>query len=263
MSSVQTTLSGLLNPEVLAPRIEYKLTNAVKFAPLANIGYTLQGQAGNTLSMPFFHYVGDATVVAEGVATETTQLTSSSFTATIQKVTKAIEITDEAMLSAYGNIGDEAENQMVRSIAQKIDADVLTAMATASLKNVDSSFTMDTVADALVKFGEDLTEETTLVISPSYYKAIRTDSNFVYINNGEAKISGTVGRLYGCDVVVTNKLTTTAYIVRNGAIGLEYKRGINLEMDRDILKKTTVLSADVLYVAYLRDANKIIKLTES
>jgi hypothetical protein len=51
------------------------------------------------------------------------------------------------------------------------------------------------------------------------------------------------------------------YLIREGALGIEIKRGVSMETDRDILAKTTVVSADAHYVAYLRDANKAVKIT--
>jgi len=38
------------------------------------------------------------------------------------------------------------------------------------------------------------------------------------------------------------------------------KREVMVEADRDILKKTNVISADVHYVAYLRDESKAVKI---
>lgn len=50
----QTLLANLVNPEVLAPMIDKKLTDYMKFAPLATIDTTLVGQPGNTVKLPSF-----------------------------------------------------------------------------------------------------------------------------------------------------------------------------------------------------------------
>lgn len=47
-----TYLSNLFNPQVVADIIDTKLTNNMVFAPLAKIDYTLQGRAGDTVSLP-------------------------------------------------------------------------------------------------------------------------------------------------------------------------------------------------------------------
>lgn len=58
MSQVDTTtgtyLSSLFNPQVIADLIEPKLTDNMVFAPLAMIDRTLEGRAGNTVTLPFY-----------------------------------------------------------------------------------------------------------------------------------------------------------------------------------------------------------------
>ena len=45
--------------------------------------------------------------------------------------------------------------------------------------------------------------------------------------------------------------------------GIELKRGVNVESDRDILRKTNVYSVDEHYVAYLRDDSKVIRIANA
>lgn len=257
----ETLLNNLINPEVIGARLELKLVSMVKFAPLARIGYELQGTAGNTITVPYWAYIGDATEVTEATAIGTSVMSQSSLQATIIKAGKAVEITDESVLSGLGDVIGESERQLGMSIAQKIDNDVLTAMSTATMTQA-GVFSTDVVANGLVKFGEDLDETTYLVINPTDYATLRKDDDFVHIGNGAVKVTGTVGQIYGCTVVVSDKLAgaTVGYLVREGAVGIEMKRGLNVETDRDILKKTTILSADAHYVAYKRNDNKIVKL---
>ena len=53
-SANATKIADLINPQVLADMISAELPNAIVFAPLAIVGRTLQGRAGNTLTMPKF-----------------------------------------------------------------------------------------------------------------------------------------------------------------------------------------------------------------
>lgn len=264
-----TKLANLINPEVIGASLEVKLVNLIKFSPLARIGRELQGTAGDTLKIPVYAYIGDAVDVAEGEAINTSILTATTKQVTVKKAGKAVEITDEALLSAYGSPEDEAERQLGIALAQKIDNDCLEALGTigAGMTVGDGTAILDKdlIADALVKFGEDINEETFLIIAPEQYATIRKDSDFVHIQQGEAIINGEVGKLMGCRIVVSNKIKAnngkfTNFLVRQGALGIEMKRDIMTESDRDILKKTTVISADVHYVAYLRDASKAVKI---
>ena len=58
MAQVDTTygtyLTNLFNPQVVADVLTTKLTDNMVFGPLAKIDYTLQGRAGNTVTMPYY-----------------------------------------------------------------------------------------------------------------------------------------------------------------------------------------------------------------
>ena len=258
-----TKLSNMINPEVLGAFLETKLVDAIKLSPLAVVGTELQGRAGNTLTLPTWQYIGDAADLAEGDADTPVALETQSREIKIKKASKSVEITDEALLSGYGNPADEIASQLLTSIASKVEADCFAALATGTLKQV-GAVEADTVADALVKFGEDLDEEMFLFINPADYAAIRKNPNFAYVNGQQMTIGGTVGFIFNCAVVVSNRVAaTSAYIVKRGALGIELKRGVNVESDRDILRKTTVYSVDEHYVAYLRDDSKVIRIAQS
>lgn len=49
-----TKLGNLIDPEVMAPMISAKLTKAIKVTPFAKIDNTLQGRAGDTITVPKF-----------------------------------------------------------------------------------------------------------------------------------------------------------------------------------------------------------------
>lgn len=258
-----TKLSNMINPEVLGAFLETKLVDAIKLSPLAVVGTELQGRAGNTLTLPTWQYIGDAADLAEGDADTPVALETQSREIKIKKASKSVEITDEALLSGYGNPADEIASQLLTSIASKVEADCFAALATGTLKQV-GAVEADTVADALVKFGEDLDEEMFLFINPADYAAIRKNPNFAYVNGQQMTIGGTVGFIFNCAVVVSNRVAaTSAYIVKRGALGIELKRGVNVESDRDILRKTNVYSVDEHYVAYLRDDSKVIRIANA
>ena len=58
MATVNTTygtyLSDLFNPQAIADLIEPKLTHNMVFGPLAMIDRTLEGRAGNTVTLPYY-----------------------------------------------------------------------------------------------------------------------------------------------------------------------------------------------------------------
>lgn len=266
-----TKLASLIDPEVIAPMIEKKMVDAMKFAPLAKIDYTLQGRPGSTVTLPSYAYIGDAEDVAEGADIPIAELTESSVEATIKKAGKGVQITDEAILSGYGDPVGEAISQLGTSIASKTDNDVvaiLNAIQAPMIHAATGKLTSDEVANALVKFGEDLDGDKVLLIAPEQLAQLRTTEDWIPATDMgvQALMSGVVGMIWGCQVVVSNKITKTAnsysnFIVKPGALAIYMKRDTLLETDRDIINKSTVMTVDKHYVAYLYDASKAIKIT--
>ena len=118
-----TKLENLLNPQVVAEYIDAKLVDKIKLSPLAVVGTTLQGRPGNTLTVPVWEYIGTAQDLAEGVADVPVVLNSDSETVQVKKAAKSVSITDEAILSGHGNPVSEIADQLLLSIADKIEKD--------------------------------------------------------------------------------------------------------------------------------------------
>jgi N4-gp56 family major capsid protein len=250
----------------MAALVRNKLVNTIKFSPLCRVDSTLAGQPGNTITLPSFAYIGDATNVAEGADIPIDTLIASTTTVTIAKAAKGLQLTDEAVLSGYGDPLSEAANQIRLAIASKVDNDILGVLGgIAAGMTYEGNMNASSVSDALVKFGEDIDGEKVILVSPDLYNVFRKDDAWVAGSDigAEIIIGGTVGEIYGCQVVVSNKLTTSgnAYIVKPGALALYLKRDIMLETDRDIVNKSTVITADQHYVGYLYDPTKAIKMT--
>lgn len=261
-----TKLAALFNPEVVAGLIESKLIDAMKFAPLARIDKTLVGRPGDTVTLPSYAYIGDAEVVGEGEDIPIRELTQGTKEVTIHKLGNGVQITDEAALSGYGNPADEAARQIVLSIASQLDNEMLTTLDGATLVYpVGGALTADAVADALVLFGEDIDGEKVVLMDPAAYGAIRKTDDWIPNTEmgAEMIVRGTVGMVHGCQVVVSNKLKNknVAYIVKPGALATYLKRNTMVEMDRDIVNKSTIMTADKHFATYLYDASKAIKLT--
>ena len=271
MAAVSTTtgtyLANLFNPQVVGNRIQKKLFDYVRFAPLARVYDNLEGRPGSTVTLPYYNSIGAATLVGEGQDIPISQLTESTVTVTISKYAKGVQITDEAVLSAYGDPIGEAVDQIAQSIAQAYDNAMLAAMGTSAAANMTTAaaaLTADGIASALTLFGEDIDGEKVILVNPAAYETIRKANGWIPGTEVAANmiIRGTVGMIHGCQVVVSNKLTTAncAYIVKPGALAIYNKRGILVETDRDIINKSTVITADRHAAVYVLDKTKLIKM---
>ncbi len=261
---VNTKLASLINPQVMADMIDRKLVDAMKFTPLCKVDDTLIGRPGDTVTLPQYAYIGDAVDVAELVDFDISELTASTQEVKVKKVGKGVTISDEAVLSGYGDPVGEIGNQLLTSIASKLDNDVLAALDNATLIHGVVTVTPDEVNNALIKLGEDFEGEKYLFVSPASYAALRAAGDWIPASEiaAGAVLRGVVGMIYGCYVVITNKITTNnkAYIVKPGAVALFMKRGVLVENDRNIINKSTTFTADKHYAPYLYDASKVVKL---
>lgn len=269
-----TLLANLINPQVMADLIDKKLVNLMRFAPLATIDATLQGRPGNTITVPSFNYIGDAATVAEGADISISQLTATPATATIHKIGNGVQITDEAVLSGLGDPIGEAVKQLSLSIASQVDNEFLNVLAAITSPMVFTAATAGTlafadIADALELFGEDIDEGgiKALLVSPKQYTLLRKSNGWLPASDISADIAlkGVVGMVQGCQVIISNKLKEVsshenAYIVKPGALRLFMKRNTLVESDRDIINKSTVITADKHFAPYLYDASKAIKI---
>ena len=264
-------MTQMINPEVLADMINATLPKLLRFSPLATVDTTLQGQPGNTLKFPAWTYIGAAADVAEGVAIPLDQMATSTKNVTVKKAGKGVEITDESVLSGYGDPIGEATRQLALSIADKIDSDLLTAALTttqtiAAIPFASKKLTVAGLESALALFNDEDDQPAVLVVNPADATDLRNDAGANYLSGTEvgaaAIVSGVFGEVLGVQIVRSKKVTKGApVIIKAGALRLVMKRAAAVETDRDIVKKTNVITADEHYAAYLYDLTKVVKIT--
>ena len=256
-------LENLIDPQVLAEFLTVKMMDAIKLSPLCNVRNDLVGVAGDTLSIPKYAFIGLAEDVAEGADVPMGILEATKEDFKVKKAGKGVKISDEAILSAYGDPVNEIGRQLLMAVAGKIENDCFVQLRTATLTHsVTGALDKNAVADALVKFGEDIFEKMYLFISPAKYAELRKNNDFVAIAQGQAIIDGHVGTFMGCEVVVSNRVgAQEAFIIKENALDIIMKRDVVVEADRDIVNKTNVYVADEHYVVALVREDRAIKLT--
>lgn len=268
-TSNTTTLSDLLDPQVVADYIDKKLIDAIRFAPLAKIDATLVGRPGDKVTLPYYNYCGAAASVNEGADIPISKLTQSTAQVQVSKIGRAIQFTDEALLSAYNNdIAEEAAMQVVTAINDKVENDFLSAMSTSATLTEDiTSYTnpVDGLAEALVNFGEDIDGEKVLLCDPSFYVSLMKSDGWIPNTEigADILIRGTVGGVLGSQVVLSNRLKNTgnAYFVKPGALALFMKRDTLVEFERDKIDQTNYIIGSKILAPYVYDTSKLIKVT--
>lgn len=330
-----TKLENLIDPEVMADMVSAKLPKKIKFAPIARIDTTLTGAPGSTITVPKYAYIGDAEDVAEGVAMGTTVLTASSIKVTVKKAGKAVEISDESVLSGYGDPIGQAGNQLIMSIAAKVDNDGYDALCEASLKYDGTASVIGykgvVAANSLFEDESDEALTKIMFIHPNQEATLLNDEDFMSKDKYplDVVMNGTIGAIAGAQVVKSKKVKLVKYEKDNvsgtitivddstvesetevhlntakastlgklavgdklkavaaefyacpivivsvqdpneaseadgvaeeeSALTIYLKRSVEIESDRDILAKTTVISADEHYTVALSNDSKVV-----
>jgi len=273
----QTKIEQLVNPEVMADMVSAKLPKMIKFTPLAYVERKLVGQPGNTVTVPKWEYSGDAKDIAEGEAITPDQLTTAKSTMTIKKAGKGIELTDEAILSGIGDPIGQAAYQIALAIANKVDNDLAKEAEKATQFVTEAPTTGDALDKALAVFSDEEDAHYVAVINPEDAIALRSNTVKEWLRGSEiganTVVSGTFGETHGVQIVRSKKVTKgkgflvkvspvetdTDDVAKYGAFVINLKRDVAIEKDRDILKKTTVITGDEHYGVYLYDPTKVVK----
>lgn len=278
MATGMTKLENLIDPEVMAPMISAKIEAAIVATPFAKIDTTLSGRPGSTITVPKYQYIGDAEDLAEGVTADKTKLTTTHAEYTVKKAVKQVELTDEAVLSGYGNPVGETNSQLGKAIASKVDDDVMNALKGAQLgyNGAETGISYDEVVNAIDVLNEEENVEKVMFIHPKQVSQLRKDDDFISNDkyNNNVIMRGEIGMIANTRIVVSKKAVNDAktYFLNPivelkpesqtgdeiAAVTIFLKRDTNVETQRELGNYTTLIGADKHYVAALTDESKVV-----
>ena len=263
-----TKLENMIDPEVMGAMIQAELPQALKFTGIAQLDTTLQGRPGDEITVPSYKYIGDAVDVAEGAAIDYDLLETTTRKIGIKKAAKGVELTDESVLSGYGDPVGEAQRQVRMALASKIDNDVLAAALEAPLTLADAKIDMDLIDKIEATFvdapdaieGQTTDQMGTLFLSYKDAAKLRKAAADNWTRASQLGdnilVSGAFGELLGWEIVRSKKLEDGQFVaVKPGALKIYLKRDLMAESARDIDHKQTKFNADQHYgVAIDNDA---------
>ena len=276
MADVITKISDLINPQVMADMISAKVDKKIRLTPYAKLDTTLQGRAGDTITLPRFSFIGTAEVVGEGEEIPTRALSVESVQHTIKKIGIGGIITDEAVLSGYGNPVGELNNQMALSIASKCDDDAMAELLKATTSYVSTTtLSYNSVVNAIDLFGEEENSEKVMFVHPKQVTQLRLDENFIARDKygNQVMIDGEIGMIGNARIVASKRVQDDGTYYLNPIVKLEndaeseddspaltvfLKRDTNIETDRQSRKRQTEITGDRMYVVALTNDTKVV-----
>lgn len=265
-----TPLANLINPQVFADLVAAKFPGKLVVGQFANMGNTLEGQPGDTITFPAWSPLTEMDELTEGTAMATEALAQTSTTATIKEFGKAVEVTDKAILAGLGDPLGQAAEQYGILTARRIDKSLIdvavSTVGTSPLQVTSNSTNLTTtvLVNAIAQFGDIEPDEFDGLVIHSRQRAdMLKDANFIDASKlgGDSVLRrGQIGTLYGVPVFTSDRVPTVdidagapvdlryqALLLKKGALGLVYKRRPIVESDRDILKRTNILTTNVHY----------------
>ena len=278
-----TTAADLIVPEVWADMSQARFIGAARVLNSAAVmtDDRLTGQPGDTINFPKWGALGELDDLTEAVPMTTEAMSQSSSSATIREAGKAVEITDKALLTALGDPRDEAQRQFGILAARKVDAALIAqAQADETAQGGGTPYTItingpdastvaklgwsNAIVPALATFGDefDPAEFAGLFINSAQMAEVFADDQFINaatLGTATPVTTGQVGLIAGMPVIVTDRITAgTFMIMKRNALGALYKRRPIVETDRDILKRTTVITTNVHFAVKRLDDRGVV-----
>jgi len=210
-----TKTTTLVNGDVFDPQVVTDMINAKVASKAAMTGYikvdnTLSGTPGSKVTVPRWGYIGAAEDYAEGDPIDTTKMAFTTAEYGIKKIGKAVRLTDEAQLSGFGNPMGTATAQIALAISEKLDNDRV-AVCYESKNVVDASTAVlkySAIVDGVDMFNEEEDSKKVILIHSKQKTQLRKDTEFLSADKFGPGVmaTGAIGRIAGCDVVVSNKV---------------------------------------------------------
>lgn len=265
-----TTTSNVIIPEVLAAMIAAEIPGQLALAgsDAVTVLDNLKGGPGNTIKIPRWGTIGDFTEVAEGNAMPVVNIAATAATATVKKFARGVEVTDEALLASYDDPLKEVARQFARYAARAADRELITAAETSTLLHTASgTITLNDIVDAIGKWNDASVNISGLVVHSKVYRDLIKLSEFKTLTQKADSVieKGVVGLVYGVPIRVSDAITTVAgspntyrnLLLKKGALGLWYQRNMNVETERDTIKRTTVITADSIFATAMFQDNPL------
>ncbi len=270
-----TAITDIINPEVLADQVGAKFPDMLAFVGTSVVNINDEfplGSPGTEFKMPFFKRGGSFAAMTEGTPLVPGKITTGSEYATVLRAGLAYENLDTATLVSIPDPMAALSSQVARRAAEYLD-DALVVKANLTPNYYDQSvvgagtLTADAIITAVINtLGDNHSKlmggSGALIMHSKPYGDLMKLGLIQnqYQAGMDAVKSGQIPTLLGMPIILSDRVTTTTvssvlhyncYVAGPDALGLYFQRLVNIEMDRDILLKADVLSADIHFAPHL------------
>ena len=271
-----TINTGLIVPEIYAQLVREKIAGRMAAGQFLKTIDTLRNDVGETITMPAWSYIGDASDWSIGTAMTTKSMVQTKKTATVKGISApGVQIYDYDNEVSLGDSINEAAKQQAISIARKIDIDAINAAYGTPLKQAlatKDSITQMELLDAISLYGDERDSADFsrggIIMHSSFADDLYSMDLFTSrerttvaagSENGITK-NGKIGEFLGIDIILSDRLYDSAssepfiLIIKNDSIGWIPKEAPFVETERDASKRLTNIYCSEFYaMALVRD----------
>lgn len=263
---------NVIVPDVYADLVRAKISGKVVISQACDVIKKLaSGKVGETLTMPKWAYIGDASDITPGTAMTATSMTQTTTQATIKMVAApAVTVYDYDDETELGDALDEASKQQAISIARKLDTDAITCARKTVLRKqtaTKNAVTFDEMNLILGLYGDDAnaTDFDFIAIHSNFIPSFLAMTGFVSKEQTITKdgngilLNNLLGYFRGIPVIVSDRLydntNTEGYIltIKKGSLGLIPKEVPFTEVERNASKRSNTIYASQIYAMALTD----------
>jgi N4-gp56 family major capsid protein len=227
-----TKISDIINPQVMADIIEAKIESQCKLTPYAKVDTTLQGVAGDTVTVPSWNYIGDAedfdveAMADSNGEMQTAKLTAGSTQFTVKCAGKSVSVLQTAINSGIGNPVGQVNVQLAKSVQNKIDNDLIEVAydATNEYNGSSAPIGYTGIVGAVCRFEDEEDDvEKVMFIHPNQEAELLTDEQFLSADKFTAgvAVTGAIGKIAGAWVKKSKKVKNVDGVWYNPIIKLE------------------------------------------
>ena len=271
MATLSTDLG--FEPKVFADHVQAYFRQKLMWGSMALVDETLVAQPGQTVHFPFFTKIGDAEEPLETNQLVVDKLTDDAFTCTVKEVGKAVGFTMRSFRASAERrerILADAEAQMARVHAEKVDKDIVALLQDAS--SYTQGYTAAAAGDVLNirtlnsarigGLGDRHDEAMAVFMHSRQFLDMMNDSTAGFLKADALDplytVPGFQGRILGMAVFVSDLCPAVAggidgkdafhgYVMKASPYGICVAEAPEVESDKDILSREIVITATQYY----------------
>lgn len=274
-----TQISDIIDPEILTQQVSARFPDKIRLAEAGAVQLSsdIAGiqRGGTMVKIPRWNRIGDFERKIEGSGFSVQKIDAVEELGVVVRRGAAYGVEDSASLVSLADPMAEIAAQIAEKAAREVHDTLINVLVgatpvgntsdQAAATGTKVNITGDIVRDALIRLGDQFEDLAAVVMHSHVFFDAHKAGLITYADQGEDATSlnlrmGQQPYLFGRPVFVSDKvLLDTAgdnhvydtYFLGRGALMVAYQRDLLVEVDRDILVKEDVISADVHYVPHL------------